>query len=246
MQEWLEQLLFGLIPGTCILCEARTQRHLDLCSGCERDLPRVSNPCRVCGLPLGVPAMQCGRCMVAPPPFQRCFAPFLYTWPVDRLINDFKNRNRIILGKVLAQAMARVWLTETSGAELPDTLLPVPLHKRRLRERGFNQSVEIAEVLADAAHVSMDNRLCRRVRDAAPQKSLNASQRRRNLRDAFVLNREPLGERVAIVDDVITTAATVSEIGRLLLSQGALQVEVIALARTPLAVGNVPANPTLW
>ena len=232
MEGWLTKLLFALIPGTCILCEARTHRDLDLCVDCESNLPRVAHPCRGCGLPLGTPAPLCGRCIVSPPPFERCFAPFVYAWPIDRLVNDFKNHNHIILGKMLAHAMARAYVEETEIGQFPDTLVPVPLHKRRLRARGFNQSLEIAEVLADASNARLDNRLCRRVKDAPPQKSLTARQRRQNLRGAFVLDRIPYGEHIAVVDDVITTAATVSEICRLLLAHGAMRVEVIALART--------------
>lgn len=244
MEEWLNTLLFALVPGTCILCGARTGRHFDLCAACEYDLPRVRHPCEQCGLPLGsatgtaagtmagTEAPLCGQCLVSPPVFTRCFAPFVYTWPIDKLINDFKNHNHIILGKMLAHAMARAYVADTWPDHLPDTLLPVPLHKRRLRARGFNQSLEIAEVLADTSNARLDNRLCRRVIDVAQQKSLNARQRKQNLGGAFVLDRIPEGEHIAIVDDVVTTGATVSEIGRLLLSHGALRVDVIALART--------------
>ena len=247
MEPWLNALLFTLIPGNCILCEAPTFRHLDLCASCERDLPRVPHPCRRCGLPFAAAGDVCGPCLVAPPPFERCFAPFAYSWPVDRLINDFKNHNRLILGKMLAHALSNAWLADARPMNLPDTLIPVPLHKHRLRTRGFNQSLEIAEVLADAGGIRLDNRLCRRIREAAPQKSLTARQRRHNLRGAFVLDRSPRGERVGIVDDVVTTAATVSEIGRLLLSSGAVSVEVIALARTLRPAGaDMPPLRGLW
>lgn len=214
------------------MCDARTHRRLDLCLSCEHNLPRIANPCKRCGLPTRPLASLCTACRVSPPLFERCFAPFAYSWPVDRLINDFKNHNRIILGKVLASVVSRCYLSMTPPEALPDTLVPVPLHKRRLRARGFNQSVEIAEVLADASHSTLDNRLCRRIRDAAPQKTLTAKQRSQNLQGAFILDRDPAGERIAIVDDVVTTAATVSEIGRLLLARGASHIEVIALART--------------
>lgn len=242
MKGWLNELLFALIPGTCILCQARTYRHLDLCVDCESNLPRVTHACRQCGLPVGSGSALCGRCIVSPPIYERCFAPFVYTWPIDKLVNDFKNHDRIILGKMLAHAMANAYMAATSPEHFPDILLPVPLHKRRLRARGFNQSLEIAEVLADMSGTRLDNRLCRRVTDATPQKSLNARQRKHNLKGAFVLDRSPQGERVAIVDDVVTTGATVGEIGRLLLSHGALRVEVIALARTL----RVPESRGLW
>lgn len=232
MDGWLQQLFFTLIPGSCILCEARTNRRLDLCRECELCLPRITNPCRQCGLPVAQPSDICTACRLSPPVFEHCFAPFVYRWPLDRLINDFKSHNHIILGRVLASAMSRGYMEVTPRESLPDILLPVPLHKRRLRSRGFNQSVEIAEVLADTGNLRLDNRLCRRIRDAAPQKTLTAGQRKRNLHGAFTLDREPAGERIAIVDDVVTTAATVSEIGQLLLAHGASRIEVIALART--------------
>lgn len=232
MDGWLQQFFYALVPGKCILCEARTHRYMDLCIDCENNLPRVANPCRRCGLPILPPATACPACSLEAPLFERCFAPFVYRWPVDRLINDFKNRNRLILGRVLAQAMATSYVAATRPEEMPDVLLPVPLHKRRLRARGFNQSLEIAEVLADLARVPLDNRLCRRIREGEPQKSLPAIQRRQNLRGAYMLDRSPLGEHIAIVDDVITTAATANEIARLALRNGAARVQVIGLART--------------
>ncbi|HKI73483.1 MAG TPA: ComF family protein [Pseudomonadales bacterium] len=233
MASWLDHLLFALVPGSCILCDAQTRRHLDLCCACERELPRIVRPCHRCGLQMGAGDV-CGRCLAVPPPFERCFAPFRYAWPIDRLVSDFKQRGRIIVGKMLAHAVSTAYIAETAPERFPDVLVPVPLHKRRLRHRGFNQSVEIADVLSDHTGRPVDNHLCRRVKDAAPQKSLDAKQRSRNLRDAFAIDGDPEGLSVAIVDDVVTTAATVSEISRLFLARGASRVEVIALARTPL------------
>lgn len=230
----MRQLIFGILPGTCLLCEAPTFRNLDLCTGCEEDLPRIDDPCPVCGLDRTGNLPTCLQCAISPPPFSHCFAPFTYTWPVDRLVNDFKNHGHLLGGRLLAQVMARAYLQVTPPDARPDLLMPVPLHKSRLRERGFNQSLEIAEVVGDIADIAVDNRVCRRTREAQPQKTLTANQRKRNLRGAFVLDRHPIGQTLAIVDDVVTTGSTVAELARLLLSHGAHRVDVIALARTPL------------
>jgi len=151
---------------------------------------------------------------------------------MDRLIGQFKNRHRILVGKVLARVVSQAY-GEAADC-LPDLLLPVPLHPGRLRQRGHNQAAEIAAVLAERTGSPVDDGLCRRIRNAPAQKTLNAASRRQNLRQAFALRRELDGERIGIVDDVVTTGATVGEISRLLLSAGAGSVEVIALARTPL------------
>jgi len=232
MDRWLTPLLYRLVPGTCILCEAPSGRHIDLCVDCEHDLPQIVNPCPGCGLPMPPGARRCGQCMATPPPFDRCFAPFSYAWPVDRLIGQFKNRHRLAVGRVLARVMSQAYCE--AADRLPDLLLPVPLHPRRLRERGHNQAAEIALVLAGYTGSPVDEDLCRRIRNAPAQKTLNAGRRRQNLRQAFALRRELDGERIGIVDDVVTTGATVGEIARLLLAAGAGGVEVIALARTPL------------
>lgn len=169
---------------------------------------------------------------MAPPVFDTCFTPFVYAQPVDRLIAQFKHQHRLIVGHILSELTADAWLAH--DCNLPDLLVPVPLHKDRRRSRGFNQAEEIAKVLSRRAGIPLDNQSCTRVIATPDQKALTATERQKNLRQAFRLNKTLKGASVGIVDDVVTTAATVTEIARLIRAAGADRITIIALARTSL------------
>jgi len=233
MSDWLDRILYGLFPGRCILCTATTDRHLDLCLACERDLPRLSHPCWQCGLPSEQEI--CETCRQTMPPFSHCFSAFEYAAPIDMLIHQFKNQHKILTGKVLASVLGRFYVQE--HLVLPDQWLPVPLHKQRLKSRGFNQALEIAEVLADMTQIPVHARLCRRIKNTQDQKTLSATQRIRNMKKVFTIDNELDGESIGIVDDVVTTTATVSALSHLLLDHGAGDVQVVCLART--AIGKL-------
>ncbi len=233
MNRWLKQALYGLIPGTCILCEARTRRNLDLCRDCERDLPWLTKQCYRCALPLASPDPVCGACISSPPPFEHCFAAFEYADPIDRLIREFKNNQQLLTGKVLASLLASAFSFYHHADDWPDLLVPVPLHRSRLRRRGYNQAAEIADVIADQCNLHLDGQLCRKIRETQDQKTLDVHARRANIRGAWQLDRRVEGLRIALIDDVVTTGATASELAGLLLRGGAASVHVIALARTP-------------
>ncbi|HIG39989.1 MAG: ComF family protein [bacterium] len=232
MNDWLNRILYELLPGKCILCLKNTDRLIDLCLDCELDLPRITNPCWQCGLTIPQGQEICGSCLLHPPPFSHCFSAFAYTAPVDRLINQFKNHQKIIVGKVLAQVMCQEYMQR--HLVLPDSWLPVPLHKNRLKSRGFNQALEIAEVLADTTHIPVESRIARRIKYTDDQKSLSAKQRARNIKNVFVIDQHLNGRSVGIVDDVVTTASTITELSRLLLDNGATDVQIVCLARTQI------------
>jgi ComF family protein len=188
--------------------------------------------CFRCGIPSA--SILCGPCRVDPPPFKRCFAPLRYDDPVDRLVTSFKDANRQHIGRVLACIVASRYIALTPTSMRPALVVPVPLTRERLRTRGFNQSSLIARYLVPAIPgARLDEHLCRRTRDTGSQKSLTADNRRRNIRNAFSCERSLNGEQIAIIDDVVTTASTVSELALTLIDNGAGDVEVIALARTP-------------
>ncbi len=226
----LRQFLYAFLPGACILCDAPGQKDIDLCPDCNADLPRIKNCCSHCAIPLPEGDSICGKCLTQSPPFDHCHAAFIYEFPVDRLILDFKENRKLVTGKILAVLLARSFARDFTP---PDLLLPVPLHKSSLRERGFNQSIEIADVLADHWSIPVDTRNCRRTHRTADQKSLHLEDRIKNMRGAFTIDKTYTGQRIAIVDDIVTTGSTVSALARLLLENGAGSVEVICLARTP-------------
>lgn len=241
--SWLSGCSFQLFPGRCILCQSRTHRALDLCLACEHDLPRVSKPCHRCGLSLlsQAPGHQhyCGPCLVTPPQFDLSYSAFSYAAPVRQLITEFKQHQKMVVGEVLGQLLARSYrehiLTRGSQQQVskPDLLLPMPLHASRLKLRGFNQAETIARVVSLQTDVAVDSQTCRRIKQTHDQKGLTAKDRRNNVKDAFEVTRTLQGLHVAIVDDVMTTAATVSALSLTLRRAGASFVEIIALARTP-------------
>jgi ComF family protein len=234
LRRLIEQALQQFYAPTCVLCGAPGTGDLDLCEGCLADLPTNRHCCSHCSLPLPaeLPAgTLCGSCQHRPPPFAVCRTAFRYEDPVPTLVGGAKYRARMNLLRLLGQCLALDLLER--NAERPDLLLPVPLHPRRLRERGYNQALEIARVLGRELSLRVDRRSCARVRATTPQTGLERKERRRNVRGAFRVLRPLEAPRVAIVDDVVTTGSTVSELARALLKSGVERVDVWALARTP-------------
>lgn len=232
--NWIESALLGLYPPICLLCGADGQEQLDLCSGCRADLPANSNSCPRCAEPLPAgarPGSWCAACTRHPPPFTACRAPLLYEPPVDWLVGRLKFHGRLAAGRVLAGLFGDS--LERGSDPRPDLILPVPLHPARLRTRGFNQATEIARPLARRLGIPLVTDLAHRVRPGAPQSRLARALRHANVRGAFVVRAPLAGEHVAMLDDVITTGATASELARVLLQAGASRVDVWAVARTP-------------
>ena len=222
-------LLDRLLPQQCLLCDSDVVSVMAICQSCVSDLPRVTVACPLCAAPTQYAYRPCGRCQQHPPPQQAALAPFAYATPMDWLVQALKFRGRIEIGRSLAELFLRV----LEPVNLPDALIPVPLHSRRFRERGFNQSQELACALARRIDRPVLANALRRARPTEPQTALNTAARRRNVRGAFGTAGRPLPRRVVLVDDVITTGATVAEASRALIRAGVDQVEVWAIARTP-------------
>lgn len=221
---------------TCVLCLHPTH-SLGLCEACHRDLPTYAMACSRCGLPLpgiqDLPVAICGECLQKPPPFDRVRSLCLYTYPVDTLIQGYKFGGQRAYGRALADALARhlAWQLAGTGWEKPDCLIPCPLHRRRLWERGFNQAAEIAEWLGNALDIPIDYRLIERQRATGAQAGLSRRERLRNLRDAFRVRGKPPAH-IALIDDVFTTGATATALAERLRNAGAKRIEVWTLART--------------
>jgi ComF family protein len=216
--------LFAHSLTACVLCGAPGS---PLCAGCAADLPALGTACERCAQPLPVPGT-CGHCLRSPPPFDRTRALFRYGSPLSELVLRLKFQGALhlapLLGRLLAAQLATV-------VPRPDVIIPVPLHPARLTTRGYNQALELGRPLARALDVPLASGLCRRVRDTAPQSTLDPDRRRRNVRGAFMVEGE-VPPHVVILDDVITTGATLSELARVLRRAGAQRVEAWALART--------------
>lgn len=222
----------GWLPPICLLCGASGTNGRDLCAGCADDLPQNVAACPSCAFPLasGGDGL-CQHCQSHSShswTFDRAFAPFLYRPPVSYLIRGLKYNGRLsharLLGELFAASLA------ARDAPPPDCIVPVPLHPLRLRERGFNQATELARAAARQYRIPLLEGL-RRVRHTTPQIQLDAQHRRTNPLGAFALGRASIGSRVAIMDDVITTASTVAECARILRAGGATDIEIWAIAR---------------
>ncbi|RNF83915.1 ComF family protein [Lysobacter psychrotolerans] len=217
-------------PPRCLLCHERGHAGLDLCPDCAAGLPWNRSACGRCALPLAHPADACGACLRSPPPQGRARTAFVYARPLDRLLPRAKFHGDLATTRLLAQLMAREWRHDTR----PDALVAVPLHWRRLRERGYDQSLELARPLASALGLPLREDLLRRVRETAPQSRLDAAQRRRNLRGAFAaVPGATMPAHVVLFDDVMTTGATLHAAARVLLRAGAARVDAWACARVP-------------
>lgn len=229
VNNWLEYIQLSLFPARCVLCGGPGRQGIDLCPACETELPRIDPACPACGMPLTESGhLLCGQCLHSPPPYQRTISPFYYGPPLVQLITRFKFNHRLMMARVFASLLAR---RIDTGKHRPECIIPVPLHPRRLRERGYNQSLEIARLLGKALGIPVDYRLCRRSRYTAPQSGLAAGERKRNVKNAFGLSSACQYKHVAILDDVITTGHTVSELARVLRNNGVEEIEVWSVAR---------------
>ncbi|QXI38881.1 ComF family protein [Pseudomonas xantholysinigenes] len=224
------------INQTCLLCDELAQQPYALCMACEQELPWLRDQCRRCALPLAMSGLACNSCRRRSPPFHRVIAAWEYRFPVDTLISRFKHNSQWPLGRLLAQLLGHALEHHYSeGLSRPDRLLPVPLARRRLRQRGFNQAAMLARWLARHLNLPCDEHLLVRSRDTPAQQALGAQARRRNLRQAFALlpGAQVEGLHLAVVDDVLTTGATAQAIAQLLRKAGAQRVDIYCLARTP-------------
>ena len=221
----------------CLVCDEATSSVDWVCNVCETELPWLLDHCEVCALPLPMDGLVCGQCLKQPPAFKQVIAPWTYSFPVDSLISRFKHQARWPLGHMLARLLGHSLQHrfENAGLIRPDCLLPVPMARKRLRERGFNQSLMLARWLGADLNLIHDEHLLLRPHETVAQQALDAKTRKRNLRGAFALAADaPVqGRHFALVDDVLTTGATAHSLARLLMNAGARQVDVYCLARTP-------------
>ncbi len=227
-------------PQSCLVCHTTVLSELSICKPCENELPWQAPGCKYCGILLprtGRPqssALLCDKCAIALPAFDSCHALFEYCSPVQELIGAFKYRHQFVAGRLFAQLLAQSFKRYYEDKSLPELLVPVPLHTRRLRFRGFNQSLELTRYLGKSTSIPVDSRYCRRHQATPAQRGLNAGERIGNIRNAFALNsKHPYASicKVAIVDDVVTTTATVNELAHTLRMAGVQEIDVWALAR---------------
>ncbi len=229
IRRWRLRLKACLPGRVCHLCGSAGLAGLDLCSDCMADFPFNVCACGRCGLPTAVAMPLCGRCQRRAPDWDRAWVPFRYEWPLAPLETRFKFGADLAAGRLLAS----LWTRQAMPLERPQALIPVPLHRGRLRQRGYNQASELASVLARHHGLPMlSDALCRH-RATVQQTGLGAGARQRNLEGAFSPGTvpPPWREHVALVDDVMTTGATLEACSRTLRRAGVRRVDVWVLAR---------------
>ncbi len=216
-----------------MLCGADGMPHWDLCDSCYRSLPINDLACRYCALPLepgnsGV----CGQCLQTPPSYRRCIAGWRYEPPLDYFVQRLKFNQDLVFARLLGSLLAeRLTTLYSRSEEKPDVIIPVPLHHKRLRERGFNQSVEIAKVIARQLRIPLDLTACTRPKLTRPQSELAADQRKQNIKGAFAFNPPAHYRLIALVDDVMTTGHTINELTKTIQSVSQSTIDVWVCAR---------------
>jgi len=217
----------NIIPQACPLCGSASEIN-GLCAPCHFHLPHHSAAsCPVCALPTSHGDI-CGHCLKTAPAFNDTLAAFTYDFPVDSLVHALKYGGNLAIAGLLAAPLAAL----AKNRPKPDLLIPMPLHQNRIRERGFNQSLEIARILSRRFDIPVLASACQRTRDTVPQASLSLKLRTGNIRGAFICNSEDFrGKKIAIVDDVMTSGATINELSKELRKQGAAEISAWVVAR---------------
>lgn len=237
-------MLNNLFPGICVLCRRQSRRAIDLCSSCEQAFERNERVCHVCaapflggappllgGAPLSRAERVCGRCIAKPPPWTRTLAPFTYARPLTGVIEGLKSGNGLRQARILGVLLSASAEAAYAPTELPEALVPVPLTRRRFRQRGFNQAALLARSTGRRLGLPSLSGHLTRIRNTPPQRSLPRSARLTNVRAAFAVKRPIAYRRIALVDDVSTTGATAHAASTALLAGGAEEVHVWVAAK---------------
>jgi ComF family protein len=224
-------LFARMMPQDCQLCGAAAPATI--CTACVRDFPfRVTQGCKCCGQVGDVESLEgeiCGDCLADPPKFDLTRSAFSYAFPLDKLMQSFKfNANLALLDLFVDYFVSTL---KNNSATMPDVIIPMPLARKRLATRGFNQSALLAREIGKKLNVKVESHGLLRVRETPPQAGLNRAARLENMKGAFDCAQNLAGQRIALVDDVMTTGATMSDAARALKKQGAATVDAWAIAR---------------
>jgi ComF family protein len=233
--NFFKPLWAWLLPTTCILCHYPAMNSQDLCLRCKDELPMLPQSCPGCAkiLAQDTPAeVYCGTCLKDTRPFDKLFALFAYEPPITKLLMELKFHEKLINARVLGELMSVAIKDSYRNAFLPEIIIPMPLHSERLRERGFNQAMEIARPLSQHLGIPLDKTSCIRVKNTAAQATLPAKARRKNIKNAFKINDNLRNKSVAVVDDIMTTGQTLIEFSKALKKARVGRIDIWCCART--------------
>lgn len=261
----LSRLSYTLLFNSCLICNQCTKTPAKLCKECEKFVTNQNlnslSCCVICALPfeitnISAPAsLICGNCHHRRLYFDRCISATRYSAITAKLINDLKHHHRLAAVSIISEQIIASVLSHNERLnnhlthkdhcqhstiqERFDMIIPVPLHKKRLLQRGFNQAAEIAKPIANYFNLPICLHTCTRVSDSFSQQQLSSSERIRNLHNAFATKTCVTGKRVIIIDDVVTTASTANAVAKSLLNAGAIGCEVWCFARTPAPTQSI-------
>lgn len=226
MRSFFNQLLSH--SPLCLCCGYQKTHKLGFCLGCYHDLPHIKTPCLQCGLPLtaNTPCI----CKAEDWPFAACLSAFEYQFPINKLLFQYKSQARLALCESFAQALTNQ--VKKQQQVLPQVLMPVPLHTSKLKQRGFNQSLELAKMLSKQLHIPIDYHSLQSSHQTTQQKSLNKQQRLANVQTNYALTQPLSVTHIALIDDVITTGATTKTLAYLLREHGATHIQAWSIARS--------------
>lgn len=241
LAKFINPLIDRLFPPICLFCGLFAGRSISLCAPCEQDLPILTHHCLQCAQVLSsLVITHCGHCLAHHQPYDRTYALYNYEPPIVRLITALKFENQLshaaLLAEQFIQHIEHDWYTSQA---LPDVILPVPLHLERLRERGFNQAVEIARPIAKHFKLTLDLYGVKRCKNTQAQSGLSTKDRKLNLANAFTTHADYHGKTIAILDDVVTTGQTVAALANTLKQAGASTIHVWCAARTQASIAQI-------
>ena len=220
----------SLLPQNCLLCNAEAGLAA-LCPACLADLPLHTAPaCPVCAQPIAGGEI-CGACLRHPPAFKRSLVGYTYAFPLDQLIHALKYQHQFAVIDTLTAPL----ISAIPNDRLPDAVIAMPLHPQRLRERGYNQSLLLARNITRRLQLPLLTSACLRTRNTPAQTSLPIKQRQQNLHNAFACRTTVTKQRIAIVDDVMTSGSSLDSLARALLNAGAAEVQCWVVARAVLS-----------
>ena len=230
-------ILNWIIPYRCVICKQFQHDNANfiehepiICKKCISIMPYLQTGCAQCNLPIKSGEL-CGKCLTNTIYFDITYSPYAYTFPIDKMIHQLKYAGKIDLIKPLASMMASHIQQYHDKANLPELLIAVPSHPSRLRQRGFNQSLELTKHISKLLKINYLKQAIVKTKSSPPQASLSLKKRHSAIRNSFKINHKITARHVAIIDDVMTTGATASELARTLKHNGVEYVEIWCLAR---------------
>lgn len=220
----------SLFPQACLLCSSKNGADFGICTNCLNDLPHHSPShaasCPQCGL-LSFEGQLCGACIASPPDFDATKALFRYEYPISQVLQQYKYNQQLFLAETFAELMM-----QKIQAHNIDLIIPMPLHPSRLQERGFNQSLEIARIISKRLKIKVNSQAVSRIKQSPPQASLPLKERVKNMKGAFACHQDLSSLRIALIDDVMTTGASLNALAKAVKAKGATHVECWLIART--------------